>query len=54
MNLTGVCVALLLALGVPAQAQVMSGEGSAIDGMTIDLAGTTIRLYGIATPALAQ
>jgi endonuclease YncB( thermonuclease family) len=50
----GVCIALFLAFGLPANAQVLSGAGSAVDGMMMELGGNRIRLYGIAAPPLAQ
>jgi endonuclease YncB( thermonuclease family) len=44
--------AVLCAAASTAQAQVISGSGNAIDGMTLDLDGKRIRLYGIVAPEL--
>src|SRR5687768_8438985 len=49
--------ALLAALALvysPAQAQVVSGPATAVDGDTLSLTGVSIRLYGIDAPEAAQ
>ena len=48
-------LAVLAALiGVPAQANIISGPATVIDGDTIDMTGTRIRLLGLDAPESAQ
>jgi endonuclease YncB( thermonuclease family) len=46
--------AILLFLGRPAGADVISGNAAVLDGTTIEIDGKRIRLFGIAAPGLAQ
>ncbi len=48
--------ALLAAIGIcgPANALVVQGAARVVDGDTLDVAGTRVRLYGIDAPELAQ
>jgi len=43
-------IALILASSVPASAQVIVGNATVIDGDTIDMTGTRIRLAHIDAP----
>lgn len=45
---------LAMALPLPAAGQTMSGPATAIDGDTLDMAGTRIRLFGIDAPEVRQ
>jgi endonuclease YncB( thermonuclease family) len=54
MNRLATAAVLLLLASASAGAQVLSGVGAATDGMTLDLDGKRIRLYGVVAPDLAQ
>lgn len=47
-------IALTLAITAPASANVLSGPATVIDGDTVDMTGTRIRLLGIDAPESAQ
>jgi endonuclease YncB( thermonuclease family) len=47
-------VVLAFLIGGPAAAQVIAGNATPVDGMTMELEGKRIHLYGIAAPALGQ
>ncbi|PEQ10763.1 hypothetical protein B2G71_20890 [Novosphingobium sp. PC22D] len=46
--------ALLALVSVPTSAQTISGPAKAIDGDTLDMTGTRVRLFGIDAPEKAQ
>lgn len=50
-KVSGLALVLILALGIPAAGQtVITGNASVIDGDTLDIRGTRIRLVGIDAP----
>lgn len=54
MSTTRILAMLAAAFSVPAQADILTGPATVIDGDTIDMTGTRIRLLGIDAPESAQ
>ncbi len=54
MMRSGLNALLVLLIAVPAQAQIITGSAIVLDGDTIDMTGTRVRLIGIDAPEARQ